>query len=139
MFKLNLLKYFRKYLIVTKEKINESKIEIKLSFVNSIFSVIKIFLIPNNETAPKIGIDIKKDIFAADTLSNFKSLAAVMPMPDLLTPGTRASICNIPIIIADFKVKSLLIFFSILNLSLTKRSMPNIIVVHAISSTLLIL
>ena len=77
-----------------KEKKNESNIEIKFNFVNSILLETKIFLIPNKETAPKIGIDIKNDIFAADTLSNFKSLAPVIAIPDLLTPGIRARICK---------------------------------------------
>ena len=50
------------------------------------------FFNPNKDTAPKIGIDIKKDILAASTLLKFKNLAAVMAIPDLLTPGINAKI-----------------------------------------------
>ena len=50
------------------------------------------FLIPNIETAPRVGIDNKKDIFAASNLLKFKSLAAVIEIPDLLTPGISESI-----------------------------------------------
>ena len=55
------------------------------------------------ETAPKIGIDNKNDIFAESTLLNFNSLAAVIAIPDLLTPGIKEKICKIPINIADLK------------------------------------
>ena len=53
-----------------------------------------------------MGIEIKKDIFAESTLSNFKNLAAVIAMPDLLTPGIKDKICKNPINKADFKPKS---------------------------------
>ena len=76
------------------------------------------FLIPKNETAPKIGIDNKKDIFAASILSNLNILAAVIAIPDRLTPGTKEKICKIPIKIAALKEKSFFIFFSNLNWSL---------------------
>ena len=46
---------------------------------------------PNKETAPKVGIDNKKDILAASNLLKFKNLAAVIEIPDLLTPGTKES------------------------------------------------
>ena len=59
------------------------------------------FFNPKNETAPKIGIDIKKDIFAESTLLKFNNLAAVIAIPDLLTPGIKDKIWNIPIKIAD--------------------------------------
>ena len=49
-------------------------------------------MIPKIETAPSVGIDNKNDIFAASTLLNFKNLAAVIEIPDLLTPGTKESI-----------------------------------------------
>ena len=62
-------------------------------------------------------VDIKKDIFAASVLLNFKNLATVIAIPDLLTPGTKDKICNKPIMIADLKLKSFLIFFSNSNLS----------------------
>mgnify|MGYP001337320557 CR=1 FL=1 len=42
---------------------------------------------PKIDTAPKIGIDNKKDIFAASTLLKFNNLAAVIVIPALLTPG----------------------------------------------------
>ena len=42
-------------------------------------------------------MDIKNDIFAASTLLNFRNLAAVIAIPDLLTPGIRAKICKQPI------------------------------------------
>ena len=41
------------------------------------------------ETAPSVGIDNKKDILAASNLLKFKNLAAVIDIPDLLTPGNR--------------------------------------------------
>ena len=47
---------------------------------------------PNMETAPSVGIDSKKAILAASNLSKFKSRAAVIDIPDLLTPGISASI-----------------------------------------------
>ena len=51
-----------------------------------------IFLIPKKETAPKIGIESKNVIFAASTLLNFNNLAAVIAIPDLLTPGIKDKI-----------------------------------------------
>tara|TARA_A100001011_G_C13638666_1_gene566859 strand:+ start:326 stop:514 length:189 start_codon:yes stop_codon:yes gene_type:complete len=48
-----------------------------------------IFLIPNIDTAPSVGTDNKKDIFAASNLLNFNILAALIVIPDLLTPGIR--------------------------------------------------
>ena len=53
------------------------------------------------ETAPKVGIDSKKEIFAESVLLNFKILAAVITIPDLLTPGTSERIWLIPINNAD--------------------------------------
>ena len=47
---------------------------------------------PNIETAPSVGIDSKKAILAASNLLKFKKRAAVIDIPDLLTPGIRASI-----------------------------------------------
>ena len=41
------------------------------------------------KTAAKVGIDSKKDIFAESNLLNFKSLAAEIVIPDLLTPGIK--------------------------------------------------
>ena len=52
----------------------------------------KIFFNPKIETAAKIGTDNKKEIFAESTLLKFKNLAAVIAIPDLLTPGIRERI-----------------------------------------------
>ena len=89
------------------------------------------FLKPKIETAPKIGIEIRKDILAESTLLNFRNRAAVIPMPDLLTPGIKDKICNKPIKIADLYEKFFFIFFSNLNLSLAYSKIPKIIVVQA--------
>ena len=105
--------------MVIKENIKDKKMAAKLTFVKFKLSEIKILLIPKIETAPKIGMDIKKDIFAASTLLNFNILAAVIAIPDLLTPGIKEKICKIPTKITDLKLKSFLIVFSNLNLSLT--------------------
>mgnify|MGYP007000093369 len=67
------------------------------NFANSLLSEKIILFNPKMETAPKIGIDIKNDIFAESTLSNPKNLAAVIAIPDLLTPGINAKICKEPI------------------------------------------
>ena len=56
------------------------------------FSSIIKFFIPNKETAPKIGIETKNDILAASTLLKPNNLAAVIAIPDLLTPGIKAKI-----------------------------------------------
>ena len=46
-------------------------------------------------------MESKKDILLESTLLNFKILAAVIVIPALLTPGTRAKIWNSPINIID--------------------------------------
>ena len=97
------------------------------------------FLIPKIETANKIGMDNKKDIFAESTLLKFNNLPAVIAIPDLLTPGINENTCKIPIKNADLIVKSFLIFFICLNLSLMYRKIPNIIVAQVIVSKFLIL
>ena len=84
-----MLIYFKKYLIVINEKINEISIDTKFNLVKSISSKKIIFLIPNIDTAPKIGIESKKDIFAESNLVKFNNLAAVIAIPDLLTPGNK--------------------------------------------------
>ena len=48
-----------------------------------------------------MGIESKKEIFAESYLLKFNNLAAVIAIPDLLTPGTKDKICNKPIIKAD--------------------------------------
>ena len=60
-----------------------------------------ILLNPKIETAPRIGIDIKNEIFAASNLLKFNNLAAEIVIPDLLTPGTSERTWNNPIMIAD--------------------------------------
>ena len=104
--------------MVINEKINEQIIDMKLSIEIFRLSEIYKFLNPKTVTAPSVGIDNRKDIFAASILLNFKNLAAVKAIPNLLTPGTKDKICKKPIMIADFRLKSFLIFFSNLNLSL---------------------
>ena len=84
--------YFKKNFIVNREKKNEIAIENKFNLVNCASSEINIFLKPKIETAAKIGIDNKNDIFAESTLLNCKNLAAVIAIPDLLTPGTSDKI-----------------------------------------------
>ena len=114
------------------EKMKDNKIAVRFSLAKFKLSEIIIFVIPKKETAPKIGIESKNAILAASTLLNFNILAAVMAIPDLLTPGTNEKICKILMKNTDFNLKSVLIFFSNLNLSLKKSSKPKIIVVHAI-------
>ena len=74
------------------EKMNESKIDAifridKLKLLEKI-----IFFNPNIDTAPKVGIDNKNDIFAASYLLKHKNLAALIVIPDLLTPGIKERI-----------------------------------------------
>ena len=97
MFKLNFSIYFKKYLIVKKEKIKETRIDNKFNFVNSKLSERIRFLKPKIETAPKIGIEIRKEIFADSVLLKPSNLAAVIAIPDLLTPGIKDKICINPI------------------------------------------
>ena len=85
--KLNFFIYFKKNLIVINEKQNDIKIADKLIPEKLILSEIIIFFTPKIETAPKIGIDNKNEIFAASTLLKFNNLAVVIAIPDLLTPG----------------------------------------------------
>jgi len=77
---------------VKKENINEKIIAIKFIIVKLLSFENIIFINPKTETAPRIGIDKKKDIFAASILLNFKNLAAVIAIPDLLTPGIKDKI-----------------------------------------------
>ena len=98
----------------------------------------KIAFKPKIDTAPKTGIDNKKDIFAASTLLKFNNLAALIVIPDLLTPGISERIWNNPIIIAVLYVKFFLMSFSRPNLSLINSKIPNKIVVQAIISMFLI-
>ena len=88
---MNFLIYFKKYFIVIKENINEKKIDIKFK-AEKVKSCEKImFFKPKIETAPSVGIDNRKEILAASYLLKFKNRAAVIEIPDLLTPGTKES------------------------------------------------
>ena len=55
------------------------------------------FFKPKIDTEPKIGIEMRKEIFAESVLLKLNSLAAVIAIPDLLTPGTKDKICINPI------------------------------------------
>ena len=83
--------------MVSNEKKNEITIENKFDWVNCMSSETNKFLKPKIEIAPKIGIDNKNDILAESTRLNCKNLAAVIAIPDLLTPGTRDKIWKRPI------------------------------------------
>ena len=83
------------------EKIQDRRIQYKFKIEKLISSFENKLLIPYIETAPSIGIEIKNDIFALSTLLNFKTLATVIAIPDLLTPGTNEITWNKPIKIAD--------------------------------------
>ncbi len=104
--------------MVINEKKKDNKIDIIFIKAKLKLPEVIIFLIPKKETAPKIGIESKNVILAASTLLNSSSLAAVIAIPDLLTPGINEKICNILIKNTDLTLKSSLIFFSNLNLSL---------------------
>ena len=93
--------YFKKNFIVKNEKINDKKTEIIFRTENSKSFELTIFLRPNIDTAPNVGIDNKKEILAESTLLNSKSLAAEIVIPDLLTPGIRDKTWKNPIKIAD--------------------------------------
>ena len=101
MFKLKLFIIFKKYFIVINEHTKENKIDNKLMVEKISSWELRILLKPYKLTAPKVGIDNKKDILADSNLVNFKILAAVIAIPDLLTPGTKDNIWNRPINIAD--------------------------------------
>ena len=63
---------------------------------------------PNKATAPSVGIENKNDNLAASNLLNLINRAAVIVIPDLLTPGIRDKTWKIPIKIADLIVKFLI-------------------------------
>ena len=89
MLKLNFFIYIRKNLIVIYENRKDKIIEIIFNLIKYKSLIIIKFLKPKNETAPKIGIDSKKEILAASILLKFSNLAAVIAMPDLLTPESK--------------------------------------------------
>ena len=78
--------------MVINEKKKDIMIDNKFKQVKFIFSEKIKFLSPKIETAPKIGIEIKNEIFPASILLNFNNLAAVIAIPDLLTPGINDKI-----------------------------------------------
>ena len=92
--------------------------------------MVKIFFTPKTETAPRVGIERRNEIFVASTLLKLSSLAAVIVIPDLLTPGIKDIIWKIPIIIADFMLKSFSIVLLTLYLSLKYNRNPKRIVVQ---------
>ena len=75
-----------------QEKKNDKKIANKFikekvkSLVSYILNILK------TDTALKVGIEIKKEIFAESTLLNFKNRPAVIVIPALLTPGIKDKI-----------------------------------------------
>ena len=81
--------YFKKNLIVNKENIKDKIIETKLIVEKFKSPDEIILLIPKIDTAPSVGIESKNDIFAASKRSKFNILAAVIVIPDLLTPGIK--------------------------------------------------
>ena len=84
--------YFKKNLIVIREKKNENAIHIKFKTEKLISCLNIISLRPNIDIAPKVGIENKNDILAASNLLNSRNLAAVIVIPDLLTPGINERI-----------------------------------------------
>ena len=79
-------------------------------------------------TKLNIGIEVKKDNFAASTLLKFKNLAPVIIIPDLLTPGIRDKIWNNPIIKTFLLLKLFRILLLVFFKSLKNKIMPKIIV-----------
>ena len=68
-----------------KDKITPNKLILDNS---KFFSKIKTCMLYKDIKA-KVGIEIKKEIFAESNLLKLKSLPAVIVIPDLLTPGTK--------------------------------------------------
>ena len=101
-----------------KENKKENIIEISINKEKLKLWDFNKLLNPKIETAANVGIDNRNDILAESYLLKFNDLAPVIAIPDLLTPGTNDKICKNPIKIADLKVKSELILFLALDLSL---------------------
>ena len=111
--------YFKKYLIVKYENRKDNVIEYNIKKEKLEFpDCIKLWS-PKNETAANVGIDNKNEILAASYLLNFKILAPVIAIPDLLTPGISDKIWKKPMKNIDLNVKLLFIFFKSSDLSLT--------------------
>ena len=111
----------------------DKKIAATFKIEKEISELVKIFFTPKTETAPRVGIERRNEIFVASTLLKLSSLAAVIVIPDLLTPGIKDIIWKIPIIIADFILKLFSIVLLTLYLSLKYNRNPKRIVVQAIS------
>ena len=92
MFKLKFFIYFKKYLIVIKEKMNDIKIDKIFNIENSISCEFDKFFIPKIDTAAKVGMDNKKEIFAESNRLKPNNLAALIVIPERLTPGINARI-----------------------------------------------
>ena len=73
-------------------KIKDNRITTRFKIDNSTLSVKIIFLTPKIDTAPKVGIESKKEILDASYLLKPSALADVIVMPALLTPGISAKI-----------------------------------------------
>jgi len=84
-----------------KENKNDKKIEIIFNIDKFIFSLNIKFLKPKIDTAARVGIESKNDIFNESYLLKFNNLAAVIVIPDLLTPGIKDKTWNKPINKAD--------------------------------------
>ena len=84
-----------------REKKKDKEIETKFIIEKSMLPFSITFLNPNSVTALKVGNESKKEILAESNLWNLRILAAVIVIPDLLTPGIKDSIWNKPMIIAD--------------------------------------
>ena len=78
--------------MVKYENINDKKIEIIFNIDKCALLENIIFFNPKIDTAPKVGIESKKEILDASNLLKFNSLPAVIVIPDLLTPGIRERI-----------------------------------------------
>ena len=128
---------FKKSAIVIYEKIKENITAIIAKKFNSALPSLKILYIPKRLAAVRVGIDKKKEIFAESNLLNPNNLPEVMVTPDLLTPGIKEKTWNKPIKIADLLVNDVLIFFVIFDLSLIYRKIPNIKLIHPITSKFL--
>ena len=85
---------FDKIFDCNKRKKQDRKIDIK--FINvklKLCELVKLYK-PKKDTAPSVGIDIKKDNFAASNLLKFKKREAVIVIPDLLTQVLKTKFEN---------------------------------------------
>ena len=84
--------YYRTYLIVTNENKKEKKTEIKFKIEKFKSPEFARLFKPKKVTAPNVGIESKNEIFAESNLLNLNIRAAVIVIPDLLTPGINDNI-----------------------------------------------